>query len=1016
MPDDSDLAANLLEAALFGSEELIDQATVDLSVELPLIEGYKLLRLLGEGGFGMVYEAEQRVPIRRRVALKVLRPGCTTRELLARFEQERQMLALLNHPHIARIFDAGETEDSRPFIAMELVKGSTIDRHAQKLPMREKVSLMRDVSRAVGYAHRKGVIHRDLKPSNILITKPDDGPPEPRVIDFGIAKALDGPLVTKVMFTQIRQIVGTPGYMSPERQHTSQISHSADTRSDVFALGAILWELLTGKTPEQTPEGSTTRISLPAAKTMPAELRWITEKATDPDMERRYGNADALADDLDAWLSGHPLTAAPRSTLYTLQKWARRHRAIAAAICIASVTLVGSLIVVTQALITARQEHDGMQRALSRADYFMGVSRERRRPVLAMAHWARALRHDPQNTVVSGMLQSSLMHRDYPYPVSPATPIPAGEVRELALSSDARWAALIQPAADGQGETLTRIYRETNTSTTHAIPADGRMTMLAVAKSGHIAIAAAKGPVGLLQPDGSWKASASELESLRGIAWSAANELWMIGVVQIGRCDTSGVEMEPPQNHDGRLWRWSASENGDHLALGIEGGIIHLFDTASLEPQIIRAPIPAPFIALSIDATGSRISAAWRNGEVWLHKSDGTTSTYMGDAVLNLHFLPESPLLLIQGPQSLTTWDFQSGAPAKSIPLTTAMKVVLPLQNGHALLQPTFGDPVIQKLAQTMELPGVEGRVSFATAQSGRLLALADMENHVIEWLGIHDGSRSTETMPHTREWLSVTRSRTAGVWMAVDREGRVCEFSAQNEPIERWRAHDGTIRLASLNAAGDRVLFDTVASPEVMLIERKGTPQAKNWGKPSCLALSPDGKTAALGFPAGHIALFDLESGREIAKRDWQRGPVTAVTFINDHELALAAAGQLRVWHWSTDTATPAPIDFPGTLKALAPDLSGQRLAAASSDSLHLIDITTGLRIAGQLAVPEDVTTLTWDERLHAFSAQSETKVLRVPSLISELTPDQVESLIGMKVDAEDRVVRLRNALTQTR
>ncbi len=466
----------------------------------------------------------------------------------------------------------------------------------------------------------------------------------------------------------------------------------------------------------------------------------------------------------------------------------------------------------------------------------------------------------------------------------------------------------------------------------------------------------------------------------------------------------------------GDAWRWSASENGDHLVLGIEGGIIHLFDTASLEPQIIRAPIPAPFIALSIDATGSRIAAAWRNGEVWLHQSDGTTSTYMGEAVLNLHFLPESPLLLIQGPQSLTTWDYKTGGPAKSIPLTTPMKAVLTLQNGHALLQPTFGDPVIQKLAQTMELPGVEGRVSFATAQSGRLFALADMENHVIEWLAIHDGSRSIETMPHTREWLSVTRSRTAGVWMAVDRDGWVCEFFAQNEPIERWRAHDGTIRLASINAAGDRVLFDTIASPEVMLIERKGTPQAKNWGKPSCLALSPDGKTTALGFPAGHIAVFDLESSREIAKRDWHRGPVTAVTFVDDQRLALAAAGQLRVWHWSSDTATPAPIDFPGTLKALAPDASGQRLAAASSDSLHLIDIATGLRIASQLAVPEDVTTLIWDECLHAFSVQSETKVLQAPPLKSELTPDQVESLIGMKVDAEDRVVRLRNALTQTR
>jgi WD40 repeat protein len=192
------------------------------------------------------------------------------------------------------------------------------------------------------------------------------------------------------------------------------------------------------------------------------------------------------------------------------------------------------------------------------------------------------------------------------------------------------------------------------------------------------------------------------------------------------------------------------------------------------------------------------------------------------------------------------------------------------------------------------------------------------------------------------------------------------------------------------------------------MLIDRNGEVQLKNWGKPSCLALSPNGKTAALGFPAGHIAIFDLESSREIAKRDWQRGPVTTVTFVDDQHIALAAAGQLRVWHWSSDTATPAPIDFPGTLKALAPDASGQRLAAASSDSLHLIDIATGLRIASQLAVPEDVTTLIWDERLHVFSSQSETKVLQTPPLKSELTPDQAESLIGMKVDAEDRVVRL--------
>lgn len=203
-------------------------------------------------------------------------------------------------------------------------------------------------------------------------------------------------------------------------------------------------------------------------------------------------------------------------------------------------------------------------------------------------------------------------------------------------------------------------------------------------------------------------------------------------------------------------------------------------------------------------------------------------------------------------------------------------------------------------------------------------------------------------------------------------------------------------------------MLFDTVASPEVMLIDRNGEVQLKKWGKPSCLALSPDGKTAALGFPAGHIAVFDLESGREIARRDWHRGPVTAVTFVDEHHLARAASGQLRVWNWAANSVTPAPIDFPGTLKALISDSTGRRLAAASDDSLHLIDIATGLRIAGQIDVPQDVTALLWDERLHVFSTKSRTMALRAPAPGDAISPDEVERFIGMKVDTDDRVVRL--------
>ena len=207
---------------------------------------YRLLEKIGEGGFGVVYVAEQRAPVRRRVALKIIKLGMDTRSIVARFEAERQALAMMDHPNIAKVFDAGATDTGRPYFVMELVRGIPITEYCDqnKLPTRQRLDLFIQVCHAIQHAHQKGVIHRDIKPSNILVTL-HDGVPVPKVIDFGIAKATQGDLTDKTIYTQFQQFIGTPAYMSPEQAEMSGLD--VDTRSDIYSLGVLLYELLTGR-------------------------------------------------------------------------------------------------------------------------------------------------------------------------------------------------------------------------------------------------------------------------------------------------------------------------------------------------------------------------------------------------------------------------------------------------------------------------------------------------------------------------------------------------------------------------------------------------------------------------------------------------------------------------------------------------------------------------------------------------------------------------------------------------
>jgi serine/threonine-protein kinase len=360
---------------------------------------YKLLEQIGEGGFGVVFLAEQAQPVRRKVALKVLKPGMDTRQVVARFEAERQALALMDHPNIARVFDGGAAPSGRPYFVMELVKGVPITEFCDHnhLTARQRLELFISVCRAVQHAHQKGIIHRDLKPSNVLVSRYDTEPVV-KVIDFGVAKALGQELTDKTLFTGLAQMIGTPLYMSPEQAGMSDLD--VDIRSDVYSLGVVLYELLTGTTPftrerfggagydevrriirEEEPPKPSARVSTlgQAASTgganrpsdpkrlsrlLRGELDWVVMKCLEKDRNRRYESAGDLARDVERYLADEPVLARPPSTGYLCRKFARRHRRALAALAVLSVALLVAVGGVAASVGWATRDRSARQAAL----------------------------------------------------------------------------------------------------------------------------------------------------------------------------------------------------------------------------------------------------------------------------------------------------------------------------------------------------------------------------------------------------------------------------------------------------------------------------------------------------------------------------------------------------------------------------------------------------------------------------------------------------------------------------
>jgi serine/threonine protein kinase/predicted RNA polymerase sigma factor len=397
------LVADHFRAGAFLERPAIQVAVTSLerAGEAPgtVIGPYKLLEQLGEGGMGMVFVAEQTQPVRRRVALKVIKPGMDSRQVVARFEGERQALALMDHPNIARVLDGGETASGRPYFVMDLVKGMPITRYCDvhRLTPRQRLDLFIPVCQAVQHAHQKGIIHRDLKPSNVLVAL-YDGRPVPKVIDFGVAKAAGQPLTEHTLVTGFGAVVGTLEYMSPEQAELNQLD--VDTRSDIYSLGVLLYELLTGTTPlekkrlkeatmlealrlireEEPPRpstrlGTTTEMPSIAANRglepkrltglLRGELDWIVMKALEKDRSRRYETANGFAMDVQRYLTGEPVLAAPASQWYRLRKSVRRNKGRLIAAGLVVLALVVGMIGTTVGMMWALHERDAKAVALA---------------------------------------------------------------------------------------------------------------------------------------------------------------------------------------------------------------------------------------------------------------------------------------------------------------------------------------------------------------------------------------------------------------------------------------------------------------------------------------------------------------------------------------------------------------------------------------------------------------------------------------------------------------------------
>ena len=767
------------------------------------IGAYKLLQAIGQGGFGSVYMAEQKKPVRRRVALKIIKLGMDTRQVVARFEAERQALALMDHPNIARVFDGGSTETGRPYFVMELVKGTDVIKYCdeKKLSTNQRLELFISICHAIQHAHQKGVIHRDLKPSNILVAT-QDGEAKPKVIDFGIAKATQFDLTDKTVFTQFEQFMGTPAYMSPEQ--VAMDSSDIDTRSDIYSLGVLLYELLTGKTPLEareltsggydemrrrirevdpprpsnrlgnlTVEELTTVASSRGVEpgklgpTVRGDLDWIVLKAMDKDRNRRYASASEFADDIQRYLRSEPVTAVKPSLAYLFGKFTRRHRAaLSVAACFLLLLIAGATVSTGQA-IKAKEEENKAVFAFNEADEARLAAMTAQGREQALRHVAERTAYAASMTLAQGdwanqnydRVRRSLARtegyekRGYEWQYwkrmthlhSSSFPTYAGGVRTFSVNRDGDRGAFVM---------------NNNTIEIRSLP-DGEVIST---YSGHpIYISTAK-----FTPDG------SRVISCGGAFFGGTIRIWdpETGAELVAR----GNELETPHRDDvgSRPRALAISPDGKFFVTGGEGNALNLWETETGRKVARLAEDAArdrwnwvERAAFTTDGRHVVFTAKWIMGICNVETGQLTDSRLISDGDVvgrqfwNVVAIPGTSRMAVQQGGNIAVYDTAGGAfsaPLLEVPVGGSLAVS---PAGDRLVANHSGDAIVIDLHTGEELFTLRGGCGAAQflGSSTRIVA-TDGDREVTFWDGRKAREREVREIDYLPEAFSPDGSR----------------------------------------------------------------------------------------------------------------------------------------------------------------------------------------------------------------------------------------------------------------
>ncbi len=923
-----------------------------------MIGRYKLLQKIGEGGFGVVYMAEQVEPVQRKVALKIIKAGMDTKEVIARFEAERQALALMDHPGIANILDAGATEAGRPYFVMELVNGIPITDYCdwKNLPTAERLHLFMKVCHAVQHAHQKGIIHRDLKPTNVLVTL-HDGEPVPKVIDFGVVKALGQKLTQKTLFTGFQHLVGTPAYMSPEQAELSGLD--VDTRSDIYSLGVLLYELLTGMTPfdketlakaafdemrrmirETEPPKPSTRLntlSQDALGTVAAkrqaeptklnrlvrgDLDWIVMKCLEKDRARRYETANNVALDIEHHLRHEPVSAAAPSPVYVAQKFIRRHRAgLAVAGALVLLLAAGVVVSTWQAVRATRAESkERFQRARAesegaRAEQLRAAAEDNARQSrehlvrLDIANGVRLMDEGDFSGALLWLAEAAKLDVDDPA---------RRALHRLRLDLVLRWCPR-----------LTQVFFHSSSAIYTAFSRDGsRIVTVSYEPAAARIWSAATGELlapplqherriyyAEFSPDGRRVVTASADGTAR--VWAAM----------------TGQPLTPPLRHHSSVRKACFSPDGRLIVTASDDHTARLWDASSgqsLSPPFAHGEGVIPDARFSPDGKYVVTAGGRGTARLWTASGDPVTPPLTNSGPLGVaRFSPDGRrVLLAAGP-----W-FVVGAPDRAL----------------------LWDPGASR-ATVAFLPHSSGVVDAQFSPDGRRIVTASRDGTARVW-DAGSGQPLGAPLRHNRDVFSACFSPDGRkvATASVDATARVWD-SATGRPLTPPLRHGARVWCACFSPDGRYLstgsddngarLWD-LASEEYAL-----APLAHASGVIH-LDISPDGTrlVASSLDKAAHV--WDTTSGRETLQPLGHGRAVYQATFSPDGRRLVTASkdGTARVWDASTGQPLTGPLLHAGPVVWACFSPKGERVVTASHDrTVRVWDATTGRALLPPIA-----------------------------------------------------------------